>query len=60
MITSLISIVAEPHHFNAGPGKNFDAAPAPTLPYSRPTFLKSKKVNNIGLGLFSNGFLGLQ
>jgi hypothetical protein len=34
-------------HFDAAPGKNFDAAPAApasTLP-SRPTFLKSKKVH---------------
>jgi hypothetical protein len=29
--------VAEPHHFNADLGKNFDAALASTLP-SRPTF----------------------
>jgi hypothetical protein len=29
--------VAEPHHFFAAPalGKNFDAAPAPTLLYSK-------------------------
>jgi hypothetical protein len=25
------SSVAEPHHYYAAPGKNFDAAPAPTL-----------------------------
>jgi hypothetical protein len=40
--------VAELHNFYAAPvqGKNFDAAPAPTLSYSRPTFLKSKKVKH--------------
>jgi hypothetical protein len=34
--------VAEPHHFYAAPapGKNFDAAPAPTLLYSKEKFLK--------------------
>jgi hypothetical protein len=34
--------VAEPHHFYAAPalGKNFDAAPAPTLLYSKAKFLK--------------------
>jgi hypothetical protein len=31
--------VAEPHHVYAAPGENFDAAPAPTLLYSRSTFL---------------------
>jgi hypothetical protein len=38
----LKSSVAEPHHYYAAP-----AAQAPTLPYtgSRPTFLKSKKLN---------------
>jgi hypothetical protein len=41
--------VAERDHFYAAPalGKNFDAtmaAPGPTLPYSRSTFLKSKKL----------------
>jgi hypothetical protein len=36
------SSVAEPHHFYAAPapGKNFDAAPAPTLLYSKAKFLK--------------------
>jgi hypothetical protein len=37
--------VAEAHHFYAAPGKNFDAAPAPTLVYSKPIFLKQTKVN---------------
>jgi hypothetical protein len=34
------SSVAEPHHFFAAPapGKNFDAAAAPTLLYSRQNF----------------------
>jgi hypothetical protein len=36
--------VAEQHQFYAAlapaPGKNFDAAPAPTLPYSKAKFLK--------------------
>jgi hypothetical protein len=38
--------VAEPHRFNAAPGKNFDAAPAPapTLLYSKTKFLKRAKV----------------
>jgi hypothetical protein len=38
--------VAEPHHFYAAPapGKNFDAAPAPTLLYSKAKFLKRTKV----------------
>jgi hypothetical protein len=36
------SSVAEPHHFDAAlaPGKNFDAAPAPTLLYSKTKYLK--------------------
>jgi hypothetical protein len=38
------SSVAELHHFYAAlalaPGKNFDAAPAPTLLYSKEKFLK--------------------
>jgi hypothetical protein len=46
------SSVAEPHHFYAAlapaPGKNFDAAqaptPAPTLLYSKAKFLKQTKV----------------
>jgi hypothetical protein len=39
---SLKSSVAEPHHFYAAPapGENFDAAPAPTLLYSKAKFLK--------------------
>jgi hypothetical protein len=38
--------VAEPHHFYAAPapGKNFDAAPAPTLLYSKAKFVKRTKV----------------
>jgi hypothetical protein len=41
-LTMVFSIVAEPHHFYAAPapGKNFDAAPAPTLLYSKAKFLK--------------------
>jgi hypothetical protein len=41
-----LNSVAEPHHFYAAPapdpapGKNFDAAPAPTLLYSKENFLK--------------------
>jgi hypothetical protein len=42
------SSVAEPHHFYAAPGENFDAAPAPvpapTLLYSKAKFLKLTKV----------------
>jgi hypothetical protein len=36
-------VFAEPHHF-FGPGKNCDAAPAPTLLYSKAKFLKRIKV----------------
>jgi hypothetical protein len=38
--------VAEPHHFYAAPvpGENFDAAPAPTLLYSKAKILKQTKV----------------
>jgi hypothetical protein len=36
--------VAEPHHVDAVPGKNFDAAPAPTLLYTKPTFFKQAEV----------------
>jgi hypothetical protein len=52
-VFSLISSVAEPHHFYAAPGENFDAtlalaapapAPAPTLLYSKAKFLKRTKV----------------
>jgi hypothetical protein len=28
---SVVASVAEPHHFYAAPGENFDAAPAPAL-----------------------------
>jgi hypothetical protein len=36
--------VAEPHHFKAAPGKNFDAAPAlaAPVPVPAPTLLYSK------------------
>jgi hypothetical protein len=45
-VAVIISSVAEPHHFYAAPapGKNFDAAPAPTLLYSKAKFLKLTKV----------------
>jgi hypothetical protein len=38
--------VAKPHHFYAAPapGVNFDAAPAPTLLYSKAKFLKRAEV----------------
>jgi hypothetical protein len=38
----LLTSVAEPHHFYAAqaPGKNFYAAPAPTLLYRNAKFLK--------------------
>jgi hypothetical protein len=36
--------VAEPHNFYAALGKNFDAAPAPTLLNSKAKFLKITKV----------------
>jgi hypothetical protein len=44
--TLLFTSVADPHHFYAAPapGKNFDAAPAPTLPYRKTKFLKRTKV----------------
>jgi hypothetical protein len=32
--------VAEPHYFYAAPGKNSDAAPAPTLLYSEGKIFK--------------------
>jgi hypothetical protein len=46
---TVISSVAEPHHFYAAPAPsdNFDAAPAapaPTLLYSKAKFLKRTKV----------------
>jgi hypothetical protein len=43
---SVNNSVAEPHHFYAAPapGKNFDAAPAPTLLYSKAKFAKLTKV----------------
>jgi hypothetical protein len=39
---ALLSSVAEPHHFYAAsaPSNNFDAAPAPTILYSKTKFLK--------------------
>jgi hypothetical protein len=44
--TIVIFSVAEPHHFYAAqaPSKNFDAAPAPTLLYSKAKILKRTKV----------------
>jgi hypothetical protein len=41
------SSVEEPHHFYAAPvpGENFDAAPAPTLLFSKAKFLKRAKVS---------------
>jgi hypothetical protein len=48
----------EPHHFYAAPakGEKFDAAPAPapTLLYSKPNFLKGIKVNVMSDILFSS------
>jgi hypothetical protein len=38
-LKTVLTSGAEPHHFNAAPGKNFDAAPAPTLLYSKAKFL---------------------
>jgi hypothetical protein len=48
--------VAEPHHFYAAPtaSENFDEAPAPTLQYSEPKFLKGIKVNISSGILFSS------
>jgi hypothetical protein len=41
--------VAEPHHFYAAPapGKNFDAAPAPTLLNNEAEFLKRSKFKHM-------------
>jgi hypothetical protein len=41
--------VAEPHHFYAAPapGENFDAAPAPTLQYSKAKFLNELKFKHM-------------
>jgi hypothetical protein len=41
VLYTLTISVSEPHHFYAAPapGKNFDAAPAPTLLYSKAKFL---------------------
>jgi hypothetical protein len=36
--------VAEPHHFYAASGENFDAAPAPSLLCSQAKFVKRAKV----------------
>jgi hypothetical protein len=36
----VLNSVAEPHHFYAAPDKNFDAAPAPTLLYTKAKFFK--------------------
>jgi hypothetical protein len=35
--------VAELHHVDAAPGKNFNAALAPTQFYTKPTFFKQAK-----------------
>jgi hypothetical protein len=45
-IAVFFTSVAEPHHFNAAlaSGKNFDAATAPTLLYSKAKLLKRSKV----------------
>jgi hypothetical protein len=49
-VKDLINSVVEPHHFYAAPalapapGENFDAAPAPTLLYSKAKFFKRTKV----------------
>jgi hypothetical protein len=51
MPTSLHTSVAEPHHFYAAQGENFDAATAPTLLYSKPKFFKGQKFN-ISLTVF--------
>jgi hypothetical protein len=42
LFCSLQISVAEPHHFYAAPGENFDAAPVTTLPvlYSKAKILK--------------------
>jgi hypothetical protein len=42
--TGVKSSVAEPHYFYAAPapGENFDAAPAPTLLYSKAKVLKNE------------------
>jgi hypothetical protein len=52
-----------PNHFYPAPGKNFDAvpaapasAPASTLLYSKPTFLKIAKDNMRGRAIFSSDF----
>jgi hypothetical protein len=37
---TLLTSVAEPHHVDAVPGKNFDVAPAPTLLCSKPAFFQ--------------------
>jgi hypothetical protein len=44
LLIIILSSVAEPHHFYAGPapGKNFDAAPAAPTPAPAPTLLYSK------------------
>jgi hypothetical protein len=46
MLLNVWTSVAEPHHLHAAqaPDKNFDAAPAPTLRYSKANFLKLTKV----------------
>jgi hypothetical protein len=47
--------VAEPHHVDPAPVDNFDAAPAPTLLYSKPKVFKEIKVNiRYGIHFFSS------
>jgi hypothetical protein len=41
----VLNRIAETHHFDATQIAYFDAAPAPTLLYNKPTFLKQAKVN---------------
>jgi hypothetical protein len=49
---------AELHHLDAAPapGKNFDAATAPTLLYTKLTFKKQAKVNIRFSAIFSHDF----
>jgi hypothetical protein len=53
--------VAEPHNFFAAPAmsKNVDAAPAPTLLYSKATRLKRAKVDVRVRAIFSCDFLAV-
>jgi hypothetical protein len=45
--TGILPSAAEQHHFYAAPGKNFDAAPAPTLLNSKAKFLKRSKFKHM-------------